>query len=161
MSKLLFKRPDGGVSIVIPAPKKDLIKVLGPLTDEEYWNHVIERSIPAGVEFRVIQDSDLPASREFRNAWVDSTPETKIDICCEKAKHMAIEQLRQRRNEALAKTDIELTRAVEESQDLTPVREKRNALRDATEGLKAIPTAGILNDEATLEAIRAERDKPL
>lgn len=152
--KILIKRSDGGLSI--------LNHISTELTVEENvakWQTTFPEA--TAVEWREISDNDLPASREFRNAWVDATPESKIDVCCEKAKHIAMEHLRQRRNEALAKTDIELTRAVEESQDLAPVREKRNALRDATEGLKAIPTAGVLNDEATLEAIRTERDKPL
>ena len=98
--KFVYTRPeDGGVSVVVPAPKADLEWVLGPLTDDEYRAHVLERSIPPdALNVREISDDDLP-DREFRNAWCDVTPESSIDIHSEKAKELALDKLRLKRQE--------------------------------------------------------------
>ena len=152
MKKIIYTRADGGISIVSPAPKKDLEKVLGPLTHKQYKKHVMERSIPAGITCREIEGSDLPASRELRNAWVDKTPESTIDICCEKAKDILLVKLRASRNEALAASDVDMTRALEDN-DLAKVnamRTRRSALRNATESLKAVDVVGKLNDKVLL-----------
>lgn len=104
-------------------------------------------------DYKVIDDLWLPESREFRNAWVDVTDEPKIDICLKTAKDIKLMQLRTERNEALKKTDAELMRALEAQDDLHEIKAKRQALRDATEPLKALTVSGY-NDEDVLQQIR-------
>jgi hypothetical protein len=57
---ILFKNSDGGFSIVIPS--------------EEYLlTHTIEdcaaKDVPEGVEYKIIDASELPQDRTFRSAW--------------------------------------------------------------------------------------------
>lgn len=160
MKKLIYVRPDGGVSVVVPVAKEHIERVLGPLTDEQYEAHVIERSIPPGVPYREIEDSDLP-HREFRNAWIDVTPDSCIDIDCAKARDIALEHLRARRNAKLAESDVEVAREMEQGAVSQATKDKRQALRNATDVLKSLPVAGKVNDEVLLNAIRAERDKEI
>lgn len=71
MEKIVYTRvEDNGVSIVIPAPKSDLEKILGSMTDNEYKRHVWDRSVPQNsINARYIDDEDIPENREFRDAW--------------------------------------------------------------------------------------------
>ena len=58
MMKKIIYPTDSGVAVITPAPEC-------PLTDEETALKVV----PTGVKFRIIEHTDLPNSREFRNAW--------------------------------------------------------------------------------------------
>lgn len=156
MKKIIYTRIDGGVSVVIPAPKAQLEKVLGPLTEYRYKKHVEDRSIPVNaINVRYVNDSDIPTSREFRGAWVDSSSESKIDICCEKAKEVGLKRLREVRNVKLAKTDIDMTRALESNDAavINTLKVERQALRNSTEVLKNINTIDKINDESILQQI--------
>jgi hypothetical protein len=155
MKRIIYTRPDGGVSIVIPAPKKRLEKVLGPLTDKQYQEHVRERSIPNdATKIRSVYAKDIPTSREFRNAWVDTTELEKIDICCEKARDIQLKKLRAERDEALKPLDIEYMVALEQGKDTAPIVAKKQKLRDATNPLKNLRVEGKVNDRAILQDIR-------
>jgi hypothetical protein len=49
--RFAYTRPNGGVSIVSAAPKAHLERLIGefgPLSDADYRDHVLRRSIPAG-----------------------------------------------------------------------------------------------------------------
>jgi hypothetical protein len=56
--RIIYPNDDGGVSIVIPAPECGL-------TIEE----IAARSVPTGKPYRIVDASDIPTDREFRNAW--------------------------------------------------------------------------------------------
>lgn len=157
MRKIVYTRPDGCVSIIIPAPKELLERVLGPLTQAEYEQHVKDRSIPAdAINIREIDDSNIPPSREFRDAWVDVTPESTIDINCTRARDVQLEKLRAERNKRLAETDIEMTRALEDGDvmQIAAIKIKRQNLRNATQPLKELDTEGVINDVRLLGIIR-------
>lgn len=134
MKKIVFTRPeDGGVSIIVPAPKKDLERVLGPLTEEQYKAHVIERSIPRNaIKVREIDDQDLPNDRYFRNAWTDEFDTPTIDIHPEKAKEIKLNVFRELRKPLLESLDVEFVRALEKGEDTTAISAKKQALRDIT-----------------------------
>jgi hypothetical protein len=156
MKKLIYTDNEGGLCVVIPSSKESVEKVLGPLSDEQYEAHVRERSIPADATgVRSVDDADLPATREFRNAWADITDASKVDVDAAKAKELKLKELRQERNAALSATDVEFTRALEsgDAEALAAVKAKRQALRDATESLKAYSPSGAASD-ATLKKIR-------
>lgn len=99
MKKLIYTRDDGGISIVWPVPKAQLERTLGALTEEEYKAHVVARSIPDGKAYREVDDSELPADREFRDAWKDTG--SAIDHDMDKCRAM----LRARRNKKLEEMD--------------------------------------------------------
>ena len=45
------------------------IEIKTPYTDAEFYEHVAQRFIPVGVEYKIIDASELPPDRRFRNAW--------------------------------------------------------------------------------------------
>jgi len=152
MKKLIYTRPeDNGVSIICPAPKKDLERLLGPLSEEEYEEHVRLRSIPEGVEVREIDDSDIPESRLFRNAWVDQSAESTIDICCEKARDLVLKRVRDKREKKLLEQDRRLMQAIRKQEDASSINKETEALLDITNPLKAMDVKGKLNDKELLD----------
>ncbi len=157
MKKIIFTRvEDSGVNIVVPMPKHDIERILGDLTDSEYEDHVWDRSVPEdAINARVIDDEDIPTTREFRNAWCDATPESRIDIDLSKAKDIQLEKLRLERQKAFVDLGFpqKLNPEVENAIVSPETKEKLKALRDATEPLKALVVEGY-NDEAILQKIR-------
>lgn len=158
--RFCFTRPDGGVSVVSAAPKDSLERVLGPLTDEEYRSHVLERSIPVdATKVREISDVDIPADRKYRNAWADITPASKIDLDNRKIKELLLTDLRLRRDAKLAASDVLIVKGVETGADLTNIKQKRQALRDATNNLKAVTfSAGTIVDDVKLQELESAAD---
>ena len=156
MDKIMYTRPDGGLSIVVPASKEAVEKVLGPMSQAAYEQHVWERSVPEdAIDPRPVKDDAIPADREFRNAWVDVSPKPVVDIDVEKARDLKLEELRIVRNAELDKLDKEFMIAFERGDDLEAIRAKKVDLRNVTEGLKALDVVGKLNDEDMLNQIRA------
>lgn len=153
--KIMYTRPeDNGVSIVIAVPKENIEKILGPMTQEQYEQHVRDASIPANaLNVKVISDEDLPADREFRDAWVDVTPDTKVNIDLARAKDLKLKELRQRRNALLEAKDKDYMVALEKGEDLAPIQAKKQALRDITDPLKALVVSGV-DDPAVLAQIK-------
>jgi len=58
--RIIFPNDEGGVSIIIPAP-------------EYLETHTIEelaaKDVPAGKPYKIVDVSDIPEDRTFRNAW--------------------------------------------------------------------------------------------
>jgi hypothetical protein len=81
MKKIAYTRPDGGISIIIPAPKANVEALLGPLTDAQYEAHVREKSIPLdAIEPVYINDEDIPSTREYRLGWTMKNGKITVDI---------------------------------------------------------------------------------
>jgi len=58
MSKrIIYPTDDGGVAVIIPADCG--------LTIEE----IAAKDVPAGKPYKIVDVSDIPADRTFRNAW--------------------------------------------------------------------------------------------
>lgn len=161
MNKIIYTNQDGIVSIVSPASKACLEKTRGPMTDLEYENHIIDRVLLSNgiTDFRFISEEDIPSSREFREAWVDSEPGTQIDICCEKARDIALERLRSKRNKELVQTDAQFVEALSKGQDTSALVLEKQRLRDLTNDLKAMDVVGKVNDTAVLDAIKVAENK--
>ncbi len=58
MNERIIYSTDDGVAIIVPAPECGL-------TIEE----IAAKDVPAGVEFKIVDVSDIPEDRTFRNAW--------------------------------------------------------------------------------------------
>ena len=56
--RIIYPTPEGGVAIIIPA-------VECGLTIEQ----IAAKDVPAGVPFKVVDVSEIPTDRTFRNAW--------------------------------------------------------------------------------------------
>ena len=154
MDKIIYTLADGSVAIVCPAPKVNLEKQFGSLTDVQYEELVRARSIPEdAINVRGIRDSDIPVSRKYREAWIDVTSESRIDVCCEKARNIALERLRRDRDNKLSDNDALYIRIIKDNGDPTDVLAKRNALLSATDDLKMLDVTGKVNDENLLDQI--------
>jgi hypothetical protein len=152
MKKLIYNHARTGVAcVVVPAPKEAIERVLGPLSDAEYKAHVIERSIPDGVDYREIDDEHIPKSREFRNAWVDKSNKPNVDICCEKARELVLKRVRDKREKKLLEQDKKLMQAIRKQEDASSINKETEALLDITNPLKAMDVKGKLNDKELLD----------
>lgn len=58
MNKIVYKNPDGSLSVITPAPDCGIALEAIALKD-----------VPKGVPFKIIDESALPADRTFRDAW--------------------------------------------------------------------------------------------
>lgn len=56
--RIIYPTDDGGVAVLIPAPNSGL-------SIEE----VARKDVPLGKPFKIVNDSDIPDDRTFRNAW--------------------------------------------------------------------------------------------
>ena len=153
MRRIIYTNTNGDLSVVIPAPKEVIEKILGPLSHAQYEAHVITQSIPAGIKYRPVDDKDIPESREFRNAWCDVTAESTIDISCEKARDSKLEALRSKRDKLLKEEDIVFMRKAELEQDLETTKDRRENLRNITGPLKSLNVSGKYNDKVLLQKI--------
>lgn len=155
MKKIIYTCPiNGNLCVVNPAPKANIEKNLGPLTEKEYVDHVISRSIPQGVSYKFIEDTDIPSSREFRDAWVDVLEGSQIDICCEKAKAIKLVQMRSLRNKKLEETDKLFIEKLSKGEDTNNLVLEKQRLRDITNDLKSLDVTGKVNDESILKSIK-------
>lgn len=156
MNKIVYTRPDGGVSIVIPASKKDLEKSLGKkLSTKQYKAHVMKRSIPAdATKVREIEDKHLPLDRSFRNAWTDEFPTETIDIDARKAKDIQLAVLRAERDKKLKELDTEMLIALETNNSGKELRVKalKDKLRKATDPLKQLKVKS--DDQKAIKRIK-------
>ena len=60
MKRIIYPTDDGGVAIVIPAPE-----ALETMTIEE----IAAKDVPAGKPYKIVDVTDIPSDRTFRNAW--------------------------------------------------------------------------------------------
>ena len=58
--RIIYQNDDGSVSIIIPTPE-----VLQQYTIEE----VALKDVPAGKPYKIVDMTDVPSDRTFRNAW--------------------------------------------------------------------------------------------
>lgn len=131
-----YTRPDGGVSIVIAAPKERIELVLGPMTTDEYREHVVNRSIPAdAVDVCELQEPWTPpdADRTFRDAWRHTKGKFRVDMAM--ARDIWRSKLRQARTPLLTALDTQYMRADErrDTEGKKEIAAQKQALRDITD----------------------------
>ena len=56
--RIIYPTDDGGVAVIIPAPECGL-------TIEE----IAAKDVPAGKDYKIVDVTDIPTDRTFRNAW--------------------------------------------------------------------------------------------
>jgi hypothetical protein len=58
--RIIYPTDEGGVAVIVPS-------------DEYLADHTIEelaaKDVPAGKAYQIIDESDVPSDRTFRNAW--------------------------------------------------------------------------------------------
>mgnify|MGYP001017832877 FL=1 len=60
MKRIIYPTDDGGVAVIIPAPE-----FLETHTIEE----LAAKDVPTGKAYQIVDESDVPSDRTFRNAW--------------------------------------------------------------------------------------------
>lgn len=124
---------NGGVAICVAASKKDLERVLGKLTDEEYREHVLSRSLPEGVSrngITFVSDDWTPSfNRTFRNAW--ELKEGEIIVSMPKARDLQRDKIRAERGPELTALDVAFMRSIEQREPTEGIVRRKQALRDA------------------------------
>ena len=56
--RIIYKKDDGGVGIIIPAENCDLT-----------IDQIAAKDVPAGKPFTIVNVSEIPTDRTYRNAW--------------------------------------------------------------------------------------------
>ena len=57
--RIIYKQADGTAAIIIPTEKCDL-------TVEQ----IAKKDVPTGKKYKIVDDSDIPANKNFRDAWI-------------------------------------------------------------------------------------------
>jgi len=56
--RIIYKTPEGTVSVISASPE---------------WTGTMEelaqKDVPTGLKYKIVEDSDIPSDRSFRNAW--------------------------------------------------------------------------------------------
>jgi hypothetical protein len=118
MKRIAYTRPDGGVSIVIPASGVDIA-------------HIMAKDVPANAS-NVTVIEDAPSDRSFRDAWTFDGKSFGHDIAIAREIHR--NRLRAQRAPLLADLDVAYARA-DEAGDVAAkakIAADKQALRDIT-----------------------------
>jgi len=60
--RIIYPNDDGGISIIIPAESVEAAM----------------KDVPAGKPYKIIDSADIPADREFRNAWTADFTDAEV-----------------------------------------------------------------------------------
>jgi hypothetical protein len=60
MKRIIYKNPDNSISIILPSPE-----ALQFMTIEQ----IAKKDVPTGYKYKIINSSEMPTDRTFRNAW--------------------------------------------------------------------------------------------
>ena len=65
MTRIIYKQDSGVLAVIIPA-----LTAINPNTGSVYTaKEIAEKDVPTGKKYKIIEDSDLPSNRNFRDAW--------------------------------------------------------------------------------------------
>jgi hypothetical protein len=125
-NNIVWKRPDGGISVTHLTPEADSSKEHAKLLQER-------GDIPSDWIW-VAEDIELPADRDFRDAWSWETDAPVVDINKDKAVEVTKNRLRAEREPKLAELDLEFMKALEsgDAKAIEEVKAKKQKLRDIT-----------------------------
>ena len=64
--KVVYKETDGTVAII-----HTVANSINPSTGQQWTvEELAKKDVPTGSKYKIIEDSDLPSNRNFRDAWV-------------------------------------------------------------------------------------------
>lgn len=121
--RIVYERPDGGVSVVIPAPDCGL-------TVEE----IAAKDVPAGLAYQIVDVAEIPGDRLFRRAWKCGAGRVDIDLT--KAKEVAHDCRREARAKEFAPLDEKIAKQLP-GDDLAVVEGQRVDIRRKYDGIQA------------------------
>ena len=126
--RIIYQNDKGEVSVIIPAP------------DCRYsMEELSKKCVPEGKNYKIIEDSDLPKDRFFRNAW-EYDDEEGITVSFTKAQELTKERLRAERLPLLQEQDYLFLIALEKGEDTKQIVEEKQRLRDITSKVELCKT---------------------
>ena len=132
MRKIIFTRPDGGLSVVHPV-RNTLGETL--TTDAEIEQRAWDKLPADAINPQLVDASVIPADRTFRNAWKD---EGGITVDMPKAVSITKDRLRAERKPLLEAQDIAFQRALETGASTAEIVKEKQRLRDVTKQVDAL-----------------------
>lgn len=106
------------------------------LTDfvDEVWKYLVARHGLKEGEYRIADDSALPADRIFRDAWTDENPTKTVDVCMKKARAIHRDRMRFARRPRLVELDDAERAATRDgnARRLEEINRTKQPLLDAT-----------------------------
>jgi argininosuccinate lyase len=129
-NRIIYQNATGGVSVIVPS--------------QEYLeNHTIEelaeKDVPAGTIYKIVDVSEIPSDRTFRDAWTIIGDTVEHDLA--KAKDIAHAMRRVNRAKDFAPLDVEATipsKAVAAEAARQAIREKYAVVQMNIDGSKTI-----------------------
>jgi hypothetical protein len=128
MKKIIFTRPDGGLSVVHPVI--NTYPVREEITEDEALERAMSRIPSDAIGVQVVDE--VPADRTFRMAWVAGKGCIEHDMA--KCREIHKENLRRLRAPKLAALDVAYQRADEagDAKAKASIASQKQALRDVT-----------------------------
>ena len=145
--RIVFINPDTNILNVV-SPVYQSIEQGFYADEEELLAACVERNVPAGVAYRIIEASVVPTHRLFRNAWSDDGNDVVVDMAEARGIHM--DDIRIDRDKALLELDITFMRAVEDGDT-----DEQDAASTAKQALRDIPETFDLSSASTPEQLTA------
>jgi len=135
MERIIYPDSESGLAIVSPSPN-------ATRTIEE----IRARTVPKGVVSRVIEHTNFPEKRIFRNAWrhdfESDAPDVVVDM--DKARVITQDMIREERKPLLEKLDIEYQRATE-----TENKERMQEVVALKQVLRDLPASSAIQEAQT------------
>ena len=136
MKRIIWNHPETGIVSVTTPAYNDRLRPSGD-TDDALIQRVIEKSLPLGVTYHIVDDDDVSfgipiTDRTFRNAWVCDHENHKVKVDMPIARGIQMDCIRKVRNAELAKLDMPFMRAVEtgDTAEQQRIAVQKQTLRD-------------------------------
>lgn len=126
MKKIVFTRPDGGVSVIHPVISKDD----DGMSEEQALARALAKDVPAdAINPTVVEEREVPSDRTFRDAWKH---DGGIVVDMPKAREIHKNRLRALRAPLLQALDVDFMRATERGTPTAGIVAAKQVLRDVT-----------------------------
>ena len=123
MKRIIYQTPEGGVAVIIPSESVELAL----------------KDVPEGVPYEIVDASEVPADRFFRNAWKANGKKVEVDL--PKAKAIGHDIRRAKRAEEFGPYDEVIAKQIP-GKDAGKAEQARQAIRDKHAAIQdAIDTA--------------------
>ena len=125
-SRIIYTTDEGTVTVLVPSADCGL-------TIEE----IAAKDVPEGIEYKIVNVSEISSDRTFRNAWV---LDNEITVDIPKAKVITKNKLREERKPLLEAQDILFMQAQESGTDTSRIVTEKQRLRDITKQVDNMTT---------------------
>lgn len=119
MHRIIYSTPDGGVVVIIPAAECGLS-----------IEAIAAKDVPVGTAYHIVDTSDVPSDRTFRNAW--ELQSGRVEHNMAKCGELTKDRLRRDRQPLLEAQDVAYMRATEAGADTSAIVAEKQRLRDVT-----------------------------